>query len=189
MSTLAQRRLFSVGDFDTMLRSGILLEDDRVELIEGEIVEMSPVGSEHAALVNRWTRLLSLELGDRAIVSVQNPIRLGDLSEPEPDLALLRPRDDFYAQAHPGPEDVLLLIEVCDSSAAYDREVKVPLYAAHAVAEVWLVDVRRQVVEAFRDPDPARRGYRDVVRFERGDALTPRALPELRLDVASILGA
>ncbi len=186
MSAQPQRRLFTNGEYYKMLGSGILLEDDPVELIEGEVVRMSPVGSSHAALVKKLNRMLGRELGDRAIVSVQDPIRLDDLSEPEPDLAVLRPREDFYAEAHPGSEDVLLAIEVSDSSLSYDLEVKLPLYAGHAIAEVWVLDVRERVVEVYRDPDPSRRTYRRQLRREHGEALSPRAFPDLRLAVAAI---
>ena len=122
-----------------MGQAGILGEDDRLELLEGEIVEMAPIGSRHQSVVDRLTRLFSNRVGDAAVVRVQGPVRLGDDSEPQPDLLLLRRRADFYATAHPGPEDVLLLVEVPDTSTEYDREVKLPLYARHGIAEVWLV--------------------------------------------------
>jgi len=120
------RHRFTVEEYHRMGQAGILSEDDRVELIEGEIVEMAPVGSRHAACVKRLNALLSRRAGGRALVSVQDPIRLGEHSEPQPDLALLKPREDFYAAAHPGPEDVLLVIEVAETSLEYDREVKLP---------------------------------------------------------------
>ncbi len=187
MSAQPQRRLFTATEYYSMLDSGILLEDDRVELVAGEIVRMPPVGSPHAAPVKRLNRLLSLQLRDRAIVSVQDPIHLDDHSEPEPDLAVLRPREDFYAAAHPRPEDVLLLVEVSDTSVDYDHQVKLPLYAAHAITEVWLVNVPRQRLEIYRDPDPASGVYRRELRRRRGETLSPQAFPELRIDVASLL--
>ena len=124
-----------------MVDAGILAEDDRVELLEGDIVEMAPIGSRHAACVNRLNQLLSTRIAGPFIVAVQNPIRLGEFSEPQPDLAILRPRPDFYSESHPGPEDILLLVEVSDTSAEYDREVKVPAYGTAAIPEVWLVDL------------------------------------------------
>lgn len=135
MAVQLLKRLFTVAEYHRMAEAGILGEDDRVELIEGEIVGMTPISSRHAGQVNRLVRLFTQRLGGRAILSVQNPIRLGEHSEPQPDVALLRPRPDFYATAHPGSEDVLLVIEVADlsacdaqagTSAAYDREVKPP---------------------------------------------------------------
>lgn len=188
MTAQPQRRLFTVGDYYKMLDSGILRENDRVELIEGDIVRMSPIGSPHAAIVKRLIRALSQQLGDRAILSAQDPVRLDDLSEPEPDLAVLRPRDDFYAAAHPGSGDVLLLVEVGDTSLVYDRETKLPLYAAHGIAEVWLVDVQKQAIEVHRDPDPTARTYRQQLRPERGDSVSPQAFPDVRIAVASLVG-
>ena len=129
MSAQIERRYFTVSEYDRMIEAGILTKDDRVELIEGEIIKMAPINSRHAACVNRLNRLLNRKAGKVAIVSVQNPIHLGEYSEPEPDLALLRPRDDFYAQSHPKPKDMLLAVEVADSSAAKDRNLKVPLFA------------------------------------------------------------
>jgi len=169
-----------------MAEAGILSEDDRVELIEGEIVEMSPIGSHHAACVNRLTRLFSRQGGDRAIVSVQNPIRLSEYSEPEPDLALLRPRADFYAEALPGPEDTLLVVEVMETSAQYDRERKLPLYAEAGIPEVWLVDLAAECIEVYRRPSPE--GYEDVRRRCRGERLSPQAFPDVELAVDDILG-
>ena len=119
MSVAVSRRLFTVDQYHEMACAGILSEDDRVELLDGEIVEMSPIGSRHSACVNRLTKVLDRQIGETAILSVQNPIRLGPRSEPQPDLALLRPRPDFYANAHPGPKDVLLIIEVAEPSAEF----------------------------------------------------------------------
>ncbi len=153
MPAQAQRVQFTTLDYHRMVDAGILAEDDHVELIEGEILRMTPVGSRHAGHVKRLNRLLTLSLGDRAIVAVQDPIHVNDFSEPEPDLAILRPRDDFYEQAHPGPADVFWLVEVSDSSLQFDREVKLPLYARHGVPEVWVVNVQNAVVEVHRAPD------------------------------------
>lgn len=119
-----------------MAAAGVLSEDDRVELIEGEIIEMNPIGSRHAACVGRLTKLLERQAGDRVIVWVQNPVQVNDYSEPLPDVTLLKPRDDFYAQANPQPADVLLIIEVADSSVDYDHEIKTPLYARAGIPEV-----------------------------------------------------
>jgi Uma2 family endonuclease len=137
MTVQIQRRLFSVHEYHQMLQAGVLGEDDRLELIEGEIVQLSPINSRHAACVNRLNALFTSRLTGRAVVSVQNPIRLDTHSEPQPDLALLKPRPDFYAASHPNPEDVLLVVEVADTSADYDRGVKLALYARVGIAEVW----------------------------------------------------
>jgi len=186
MAVQLLKRLFTVEEYHRMAEAGILGEDDRVELLDGEIVAMSPIGSRHAGLVNRLTRLFSQRAGDQVIVSVQNPIRLGEHSEPQPDLALLRPRADFYAEAHPGSEDVLLVVEVAETSAAYDREVKVPLYARYGIPEVWVVDPAGDSVEVYRHPSP--QGYQDVQTLRRGESVAPLLLPEICLAVDVILG-
>lgn len=180
-----QRRSFTVDEYHAMVQAGILSEDDRVELLNGEIVEMSPIGSNHAGCVNRLNRLLSKQVDDRAIVSVQNPIRLSAHSEPEPDLALLAPRDDFYAQWHPGPDDTLLVIEVAETSAEFDREIKLPLYAQAGILEVWLIDLAEGHVEFHRTPSPS--GYEESQQLEPDETLSPQALPELIIPVEEIL--
>ena len=186
MARRGLKRLFSVAEYHKMAEAGILSEDDRVELLEGEIVAMSPIGSRHAACVDRLTQYLVGEAGSRAIVRVQNPVRLGEHSEPQPDLALLKPRPDFYATSHPGPEDVLLVVEVAETSAAVDREVKVPLYARFGVPEVWLVDPAADRVEVFREPSA--QGYREARVLRRGDAVAPVLLPDLLVPVDAVLG-
>jgi len=185
MSVRLLRRRFTVDEYHRMAQAGILAEDDRVELIDGEIVEMPAIGSRHAACVDRLTRVFSLRVGDHAVVRVQNPIWLGSRSEPQPDLALLRPRADFYASAHPAAADVLLVIEVADVSLEYDRSVKVPLYAAAGIAEAWIVDLAGGVVEVYRRPGP--RGYGDVGRVSRGDVLSVGALAGVTLAVAEVI--
>lgn len=186
MSVQVVRRSFTVEEYHRMAQAGILGEDDRVELIDGEIVKMTPIGSRHAACIMRLNRLFSRQLGQEVLVNVQNPIRLGEYSEPEPDVALLRFRKDFYAQAHPGPEDVVLVIEVADTSAAYDREVKLPLYARAGVPEVWLVDLAEERIEVYRQP--GRQGYEQIQRLGRGQHVTAQAFPNLVLVVDNILG-
>ncbi|HEX2224650.1 MAG TPA: Uma2 family endonuclease [Thermoanaerobaculia bacterium] len=180
------RKRFNVDEYHAMARAGILHEDDRVELIEGEILEMTPIGSRHAGCVTRLNRLLLSRLGDTAVVSVQNPILLNDDSEPQPDLMILRRREDFYSTAHPGPADVLLLIEVADSSLEADREFKAPLYGRHGIHETWVVDLERSLVESHFDPDPE--GYRRVQIFRRGESISPQAFPDLSLTISEIFG-
>lgn len=179
------RRSFTVDEYYRMAEAGILEEDDRVELLDGEIVEMEPIGSRHAACVDRLTHLAVERAGEDALVRIQNPVRLGELSEPEPDLALVEPRPDGYAGSHPGPGDVLLVVEVAQTSAGPDRRLKLPLYAAAGVPEVWLVDLREDRVELFRDPES--KGYRDRRTAAPGEELRPRRLPAFRVTVEEML--
>jgi Uma2 family endonuclease len=152
MAVHVARRPFTVAEYDRMIETGILQEHDRVELLDGEILEMSPIGSRHAACVNRLNTLFTRWAGDRAIISVQNPIHLNDYSQPEPDVAVLKPRDDYYVTAHPTGADVLLLVEVAETSLEYDRDVKLPRYAAADIPEVWLLDLPHQLVMVYSQP-------------------------------------
>lgn len=180
------RRLFNVDEYHAMARAGILREDERVELIEGEILEMTPIGSRHAACVTRLNRFFTPRLGESAVVNVQNPICLNERSEPQPDLSILRPRADLYAGSHPEPPDVLLLIEVADSTVGLDRTVKMLIYARSGIQEAWLVNLERSRVEVHLDP--TFHGYQTVKTFRHGDTLSPLALPDLSLTVAEIFG-
>jgi len=181
------RRKFTVEEYHLLARAGILREDDRVELIDGEVVEMSPVGSRHAGTVKRLLdRFLPLQVARRAVLSVQDPVRLGEFAEPQPDLALLRPRADFYAAAHPTPDDVFLLVKVAETSADYDRQVKLPLYARGSIAEVWLVDLEHDRIEVYQHPSPD--GCRDARTVSRGQLLSPSAFPDLSLSADELLG-
>lgn len=186
MTVQVLRRRFTVDEYQRMGQVGILGEDDRLELLEGEIVEMAPIGSRHQATVDRLTRLFSGRVSDSALVRVQGPVRLGEDSEPQPDVILLGLRDDFYGTAHPGPEDVLLLVEVSDSSIEYDREVKLPLYARHGITEVWIVDLENEAIEVYTDP--AVEGYRVVSQPGQGQTLSPQHFPLLELAVDEVLG-
>ncbi len=185
MSVRLQKRRFTVEEYYRMAEAGILSEDDRVELIDGEVVPMPAIGSRHAACVSRLNRLLSGQTAGQAILRVQDPVRLGTDSEPQPDLALLRPREDFYASGHPGPGDTLLVIEVAESSAEYDQTIKVPLYARAGITEVWLVDLGLEIVEVRRGPSA--RGYRVVRKASRGDLLSVEALPGVTVPVDHVL--
>lgn len=173
------RHLISVDAFHRMGEAGILGRDDRVELIDGEIIDMSPIGALHAAIVARLASYFSQRVGDKAVVWCQNPLRLDDISEPEPDIAILRPRADFYTTAHPGPADVLLVIEVADTSLAYDLGTKVPLYARHGIPEVWVIDAATRRTSVFRwptgDREPGRAGgsgYAEEVSFASHEAVS-----------------
>lgn len=186
MSAQPMRHRFTADEYERMGAAGLFGEDDRVELIEGEIVEMTPIGSRHAACVDRLTRLFATAVAERAIVRVQNPIRLGVRSEPQPDLALLSPRDDFYARSHPSPAEVLLVVEVSDTTAAWDRDVKAALYATAGIPETWVVDLIESGVHVFTGPSPE--GYTDVHPASPGDTITTAALGGLAVAVADILG-
>ncbi len=185
MTVQLLRRKFTVEQFHKMAESGILNEDDRVELIRGEIIEMAAIGTKHAAYVRRLDKVLHRKLGDEVIISVQNPIGLDDSSEPQPDVVLLQPREDFYASAHPQPKDVFLIIEVADSTIKYDREVKIPLYAEEGVVEVWLVDINLECIEVYREP--ANGEYKKVEKFSKGD-LVIQAFDDVNTGVDEILG-
>ncbi len=185
MAVTTVRWRFSVADYDRMREAGILTEDDRVELIEGEVRVMSPIGPCHAALVKRLNALLS-RLADSAIVSVQDPIRLSDDSEPQPDLAVLCPRHDFYAQALPTPADVLLVIEIADTSVDYDRDEKIPLYAEAGIPEAWLIDATNDTIEQYTRPTGGQ--YREQQTLERGQTVTSQSVSKLKLRVNTIFG-
>lgn len=186
MSVQVERRHFSVTEYRRMAETGILSEDDRVELIEGEVIEMSPIGSRHAACVRRLDALFNQRLGGAAQVSAQNPILIDDFSQPEPDVALLKPRPDYYAEEHPSACDVLLVVEVADTSVDYDRQVKAPLYARAGIGEMWLVNLQDDAVEVYTRPENGT--YRDRKRFARGDSISLNALPGLTVGAEEILG-
>jgi Uma2 family endonuclease len=187
MAVTLRRRRFTLDEYHRMGEAGILGEDDRVELIEGEIVEMTPIGSRHASTVARIQHFFSRRLGDRAIVWTQNPLILRALvSEPQPDVILLAPRTDFYESGHPEPPDVRLLIEVADSSLLYDRRTKIPLYARAGVPEVWLANVDAHGVDLHRRPSSG--GYADVRSPDRGAPFSPLAFPDIVVTVADLLG-
>ena len=186
MSVQLLRRKFTVEQYHRMVESGILCENDRVELIRGEIVEMSPIGRRHAACVKRLNRLFYRKLGDSVLIGVQDPVELDETSEPQPDVVLLQPRADFYETAHPQPKDIVLIVEVADTTVQYDREVKVLLYAETNIAEVWLVDINGQCVEVYREPTP--KGYQTIQKFVRGQRLSIQAFPDVMITVDEILG-
>ena len=183
---LAVRR-FTVDEVERMVRAGILHEDDRVELLDGQLVEMSPIGPPHASCVKRLARLFaSLSAGRQATLSIQDPIVLGQHEAPQPDVALLRYRADGYRVRNPGSADTLLVIEVADSTVESDRERKVPLYAGGGIPEAWLANLPGDAVEIYREP---RNGhYTDVRTARRGETIAPLAFPHLTLRVDEILG-
>lgn len=184
-SVQVEHKLFTVAEYEQMISAGVLGEDDRLELIEGEIIKMSPIGSLHVFIVNQLNDLLGTRLRKRAIVSVQNPIRLAN-SQPQPDLTLLRPAVRRRPDLLPSAADVLLLIEVADTTARFDQSVKVPLYGREGISEYWLIDLSNSVVEVYRGPVAG--GYRTKQTFAIGDVLVPEAFPDLHLDVQDIFG-
>ena len=181
---LPKRHLVTVQEYLRMAEAGVFDPDARLELIEGEICEMAPIGPPHAGAVNTLTRLLVLRSGDHAVVSVQNAIIANELSVPQPDFALLRPRRDAYSTALPVCADILLLVEVADTTLRTDLRVKIPLYARAGIREVWVVDVNEKAVHVFRGP--AAGGYRETFIAGNDDELVPVELPVVRLRVAEI---
>lgn len=178
------RHRITVHEYYRMAETGILAPDARVELIEGEIIDMAPIGSNHSSVVDRTARMLFAALHDLAIIRVQGPVRLDDRSEPEPDLALLKPRADFYRDRHPGPADVFLVIEVSDTTLAYDRGVKVPLYAKHGIAEAWLIDLNGNLIHVYRNPGNGE--YTDLQSLVRPGWLSIQAFPDMPIEVSGI---
>ena len=180
-------RRFTVEEYHRMGEAGILGCDERLELIAGRIVVREPIVARHAATVDRLTRLWTSRLGERAIVRVQNPVQFPEAdSELQPDILLLRPRDDFYAAGHPRVADVLLLIEVADTTLRLDRRVKIPLYADVGVVETWLCDLVAERVEVYREPVDGT--YRDVRTRERSEHIAPLALRDVVVAVDELLG-
>jgi Uma2 family endonuclease len=184
LSTL--RHAFTVADYHRMAEAGILDEDARVELLEGEIVDLAPIGRRHQGCVDSLTEWFILRLSGRAIVRVLGSIFLGEHSEPQPDLVLLRRRADFHRSVGARPEDVLLIVEVADSSLAHDRDVKVPLYARAGIPEAWVVNLPEECIEVYSDPAGGQ--YQTVGSYARGRRLQSHTLASLRLSVAKVLG-
>jgi len=181
-----QRYRFTVDQYHRMDEVGVFPPDCRVELVDGEIFEMSPINPWHSGVVNRLTHRFVIGLRDRAVVHVQNPTIVDRHSEPQPDLMLLRPRADFYDSAHPTPRDTLLVVEVSETSLAHDRLRKLPLYCRRGVAEVWIVNRRADAVDVARGP--SRGGYREQFRRIRGEEVAPAAFLDLRMPVDDVLG-
>jgi len=186
-ATEPRRHRLTVADYYRMGEVGILAPDARVELIDGEIIDMAPPGSLHAGTVNQLTLLLLRAMGEHALLQVQNPVRLDAYSEPQPDLALLRPRADFYKSRHPRPGDVWLVIEVADTSLRYDRDVKASLYARSGIAELWLLDVQDRRLTRYRGP--AKGSYGRVDQPDLSVPLTIDSLPDVLIDLSTLFGS
>ena len=180
------RRRFTVQAYSQMRQAGILTEDERVELIDGEVREMSPIDPIHAATVNRLNHQLADKVRGRAIISVQNPIRLDAYNEPQPDLTLLRWDNDFYEQRHPLPKDILIAMEVANTSLVYDRREKLPRYAAAGIPEVWLINIGRKTIEQYTKPADGQYTAMQVV--VPGQQITAHVINELQIAVEQIFG-
>ena len=181
-----RRHRLTVADYYRMGEVGILAPDARVELIDGEIIDMAPIGSPHVSAVLQLDHLLKEVVASKALVLVQGPIVLGDYSAPQPDLAVLRPRTDYYRSSLAGPADVLLIVEVAQSSLHYDRDDKIPLYARHGIAEVWLVDLKGKRLVRYRNPQQG--AYALIDEPHLGSPLEIHALPETRIDLRGLFG-
>lgn len=183
--TAATQRRFTVEEYHRLAEVGVLHEDDRVELLNGVIVNMMPIGPFHGGSVKRLNHIFERASRDRWLTSVQDVVQIGEHSEPQPDIALLKPREDFYRSRHPHPEDVFLLVEVSDSTLLTDREEKLPIYAKGGVAEVWIVNLPEKVVEVYADPVAGE--YRSTRRVRAGEPLAPAAFPDAIVDTAALL--
>lgn len=178
---------FTVEEYNRLAELGFFRRDERVELIEGEIVRMAPIGSRHYNAVDRLNALFAtLAVARRAIVSIQNPVVLDEHSKPQPDVVLKKYADDFYRAREPGPADVWLLIEVADSSLEYDQFTKLPLYARALIPEVWIVDLVLSEIEVYRDPKGDT--YAEKFVLKRGDTVSPQAFPDIVARVEDVIG-
>ena len=177
------RHRWTVAEYHRMAEVGLLHEDSRVELIDGEIIEMAPIGSEHAGHNNYLMSCLAHRLYGKAVVAGQNPVILGGYEEPQPDIALLRWRNDYYRTAHPHAEDVLLIIEISDSTLRYDHDVKIPLYAKNGIPEVWLLDIQNRQLEIQREPINGVYQQRDC---RRAGQIAPILCPDAVIDLAEL---
>ncbi|HEX8146155.1 MAG TPA: Uma2 family endonuclease [Pyrinomonadaceae bacterium] len=186
MSVEIAKYSFTAEEFQRMGEAGIFRQDARLELIDGEIFEMSPIGNAHAACVKFLNRLLSRLFGGTFMVGVQDPVRLNDFSEPQPDISLLRWRDDYYREKHPTPADVLLVIEVADTTVVKDKTVKIPLYARAGIAEAWLVNIPEEQIEIYSNPSG--NVYQRVEVFGRGQEARPHTVEGLAVSVGELPG-
>ncbi len=186
MSVVLDRYLWSVEEYERLGETGFFDEDDRVELIRGDILTMSPVGDRHIGRVNALTELLRDKLGKTVVLAIQNPIRLNKASEPQPDISILKRRADFYGKQKAGPQDIWLLIELSDSTLEFDKQVKIPMYAESEVAEVWIVDLKFGVVSQYGEPFAGQ--YRHVANARKGESITTRNVLKLTLTADEILG-
>ena len=184
MLVQAQHR-FSVADYYRMAETGVLKPGARFELLDGKIIDMSPIGPFHGGAVNRLIRFFGKMSSGRWLVSAQNPVHLDEYSEPQPDLMLLKPAPDDYTSRHPRPDDVFLLIEVADTTLVYDRDEKLPMYARAGICEVWILNLPARNIEIYREPHFA--GYASNLTVKAGEKASPLAFPEVELPVSELL--
>jgi len=180
------KKLFTVDEYHRMVDAGILAENDRTELIEGEIIQMSPIGKRHAACVDRATELFVAAFIGKAIVSVQNPVRLNNYNEPQPDIVVLRKRADYYASRSRTPADTFFVIEVSDTTLRYDTKVKLPIYARSGIAEVWIENLQEDVLLVCRDP--VGENYTTQLTRSRGESIFPLEFPDAVFKIEELLG-
>ena len=185
MEAEVKKRLFTVEEYHQMAEAGILSEDDRVELIDGEIIQMSPIGHRHMVCVNRANTLFIQAFGNGAVVSPQNPVRLTDWTEPQPDLVVFKPRADFYAKKEPVPEDVLFMVEIAETTLSYDRKIKLPRYAAAGIPEFWIGDLKNDILHVYRNP--GRETYNIALILHPSESISPLAFPDVTFQVSELL--
>jgi Uma2 family endonuclease len=185
MQTHLVRKRFNVDEYYKMLDTGILREGERVELLDGDILQMSSMGARHAATVYRIDKILTRMFGDQAMVRGQLPLHVDKFSEPEPDIAVVRPRSDAYVTAHPTPDDVLLLVEIADTTLEFDCEVKIPVYAIAQIQEVWIVDLTSDRFSIYQHPSGD--GYQSMVHRARGDSISPKTRPDITVQISELL--
>jgi Uma2 family endonuclease len=178
------RKKFTVTDFQQMAESGIIKDQDRFELIEGELIDMGKIGTKHAAYVDRLNDLLRDKFGKRVLVRSQNPVELNNYSQPQPDLAIVTRKADYYETRHPQPDEIFLLVEVADSTLELDREIKVPLYAQSKIIELWLVDLNQQAIAVYRQPHFNH--YQEQAIFTPGQTISPVLFPDVIIEVSEI---
>jgi Uma2 family endonuclease len=186
METETTKKLFTVDEYYRMADAGILAPHDRVELIDGEIVEMSPIGHRHITCVMKATRLFTKTFGDSVVASIQNPIQLNNYTEPEPDVVLLKPRADCYEAKKLAPEDVLLIVEIAETSLRFDRKVKLPRYAAAGIPEFWIENLEDNVLLVYRNP--VGNAYTTALTLHRGETISLAAFPDIVFKVEDFLG-
>jgi Uma2 family endonuclease len=186
MEVDVSKKLFTVDEYYRMAETGILLPEDRVELIDGEIIEMCPIGSRHLGCVNRATEIFVGAFRGRAVVSIQNPLQLTNITEPQPDVVLLKPRQDRYGSKKPMAEDALLVVEVSDTTFLYDRNVKLKRYARSGIPEVWIENLENDLLLVLRDPSGDT--YQTCLPLQRGDSISVAAFPEAVFGVEEFLG-
>jgi Uma2 family endonuclease len=185
MPTEATKKLFTVDEYYRIAEAGVLSERVHTELIEGEIIEMSPMGSRHAAAIMRANRLFVEAFKDQADIRVQMPLPVSNFSEPEPDLCVVTSDLSSYETRHPGPSDVFLVLEISDSSLRYDRDVKLPVYAAAGVTEVWIEDLPNRILHVFREPSG--RKFKTALQFAPGDSVSLLAFPRISFPISSLI--